>query len=136
MLLDCFISGKKRPAGEPKASTSVVAHEQNNAGVDQGEKALLEIVKAGFETLHKSIVSLSQQDKQTSEEYQLDDLPDDELADPAKVGADRSEYSRLVKNYARADLVGPEIHVDLAKLVDNLLREKHDDAYLKQRAVQ
>ena len=74
---------------------------------------------AGFETLNKSIVSLRQQD--TSEEYQLDDLPDNELADPGEVDADSSEYSRLAKNYARADLVGPEIHVDLAKLVDNLL---------------
>ena len=46
------------------------------------------------------------------------------------------EYSRLAKNYARADLVGPEIHVDLAKLVDNLLSEKQDDASLKQRAEQ
>ena len=36
------------------------------------------------------------------------------------------------KNYARADLVGPEIHVDLAKLVDNLLSKKQDDASLKQ----
>ena len=46
------------------------------------------------------------------------------------------EYSRLAKNYARADLVGPEIRVDLAKLVDNLLSEKQDDASLKQRAEQ
>ena len=71
-----------------------MAREQNNAGVDQGEKALLEIVIAGFETLNKSIVSLRQQDEQTSEEYQLNDLPDDELADPGEVGADSSEYSR------------------------------------------
>ena len=45
---------EKLPAEEPKASTSAVAREQNNAGVDQGEKALLEIVLAGFETLNKS----------------------------------------------------------------------------------
>ena len=38
----------KRPTEEPKASTSAVAREQNNAGVDQGEKALLEIVMAGL----------------------------------------------------------------------------------------
>ena len=44
----------KRPAEEPKASTSAVAREQNNAGVDQGQKTLLEIVMAGFETLNKS----------------------------------------------------------------------------------
>ena len=62
-----------------------MVQEQNNAGVDQGEKALLEIVMAGFETLNKSIVSLGQQDKLTSEEYQLDDLPDDKLADPGLV---------------------------------------------------
>ena len=108
---------EKRPAVERKASTSAVTREQNNAGVDQGEKALLEILMAGFETLNKSIVSLRQQDEPTSEEYQLDDLPDDELADPREVGADSSEYNRLAKNYARADLVGPEIHVDLANLV-------------------
>ena len=107
-----------------------------SAGVDQGEKVLLEIVMAGFETLNKSIVSLSQQDEPTSEEYQLDDLPDYELADPGEVDADSSEYSRLAKNYARVDQVGPEIHVDLAKLVDNLLSEKQDDASLKQRAEQ
>ena len=124
-------SREKRPAEEPKASTSAVAREQNNAGVDQGEKALLEIVMAGFETLNKSIVSLRQQDEPTSEEYQLDDLPDDELVD-----ADSSEYSRLAKNYARANLVGPEIHEDLAKLVDNLMSEKQDDTSLKQRAEQ
>ena len=41
-------------------STSAVAHEQNNAGVDQGEKGLLEIVMDGFETLNISIVSLRQ----------------------------------------------------------------------------
>ena len=104
-------SREKPPAEEPKESTSAVAREQNNAGVDQGEKALLEIVKAGFETLNKSIVSLWQQDELTSEEYQLDDLPDDELADPEEVDAVSSECSRLAKNYARADLVGPEIHV-------------------------
>ena len=46
---------EKRPAEEPRASTSAVAPEQNNAGVDQGEKALLKIVM-GFETLNKSIV--------------------------------------------------------------------------------
>ena len=108
-----------------------MAREQNNAGVDQGDKALLEFVMAGFETLNKSIVSLKQQDDPTSEE-----IPDDELADPGEVDADSSEYSRLAKNYARADLVGPEIHVDLAKLVDNLLSEKQDDASLKQRAEQ
>ena len=39
-----------------------------------------------------------------------------------------------MKNYACADLVGPEIHVDLAKQVDNLLSEKQDNASLKQRA--
>ena len=89
---------------------------------------------AGFETLNKSKVSLRQQDEPTSEEYQLDDLPDDELADPGEVGADSSEYSRLAKNYTRADLVGSEIHVDLTKLVDNLLSEKQDDVSLKQRA--
>ena len=121
---------------DPKASTSAVAREQNNAGVDQVEKELLEIVMAGFETLNKSIVSLRQQDEPTSEEYQLDDLPDDVLADPGEVGADSSEYCRLAKNYARADLVGPEIHVHLAKFVDNLLSEKQDDASLKQRAEQ
>ena len=44
-------SREKRPAEEPKASTSTVAREQNNSGVDQGEKALLEIVMASFETL-------------------------------------------------------------------------------------
>ena len=114
----------QRPAEEPKASTSAVAPEQNNAGVDQGENASLEIVMACFETLKKSIVSLRQQDEPTSEEYQLDDLPDDELADPGEVDADSSEYSRLAKNYARADLFGPEINVDLAKLVDNLLSKK------------
>ena len=43
---------------------------------------------------------------------------------------------RLAKNYARADLVGPAIHVDLAKLVNNLLNKKQDDASLKQRAEQ
>ena len=91
---------------------------------------------AGIESLNKSIVSHRQQDERTSEEYQLDDLPDDELADPGEVDADSSEYSRLVKNYALAVLVGPEIHVDLAKLVDNLLSEKQDDASLKQRAEQ
>ena len=48
---------------------------------------------AGFETLNKPIVNLRQQDERTSEEYQLDDLPDDELADPGKVNADSSEYS-------------------------------------------
>ena len=91
---------------------------------------------AGFETLNKSIVSLRQQDEPTSEEYQLDDFPDYELAYPGEVDADCSEYSRLKKNYARAHLVGPEFHVDLAKLVDNLLSEKQDDASLKQRAEQ
>ena len=91
---------------------------------------------AGFETLNKSMVSLRQQDEPTSEEYQFDDLPDDKLADPGEVDADSSEYSRLEKNYASADLVGPEIQVDLAKLVDNLLSEKQDDASLKQRAEQ
>ena len=95
-------SREKRPANEPKTSTSAAAREQNNAGVDQGEKALLEIVKAGFETLNKSIVRLRQQDEPTSEEYQLDDLPV-ELADPGEVDANSSEYSRLAKNYARAD---------------------------------
>ena len=123
-------SREKRPAEEPKA------REQSNAGVDQGEKALLEIVMAGFETLSKSIVSLRQQDEPTSEKYQLDNLPDNELADLEEVDADSSEYSRLAENYARADLVGPEIHVDLAKLVENLLSEKQDDASLKQRAEQ
>ena len=72
-------------------STSEVARKQNNAGVDQGEKALLEIVMAGFETLNKSIVSLTQQGEPTSEEYQLDHLPDDQLADPGEVDADSSE---------------------------------------------
>ena len=91
---------------------------------------------AGFETLNKSIVSLRQQGEPTSEECQLDDLPDDELADPGEVDADSSEYSRLAKNYASADLVGPEMHVDLAKIVDNLLSKKQDDASLKQRAKQ
>ena len=122
-------SREKRPAAEPKASTSAVDREQNNAGVDQGEKALLKIVMAGFETLNKFIVSL--RNEPTSEEYQLDDIPDDELADPGEVDADSSEYSRLAKNYARADLVCPEIHVDLAKLVDHLLSEKQDYASLK-----
>ena len=42
----------------------------------------------------------------------------------------------MAKNYARADLVGPEIHVDPEKLVDNLLSEKQDDASLKHRAEQ
>ena len=74
---------------------------------------------ACFETLNKSIISLRQQDEQTSEEHQLRDLPDDELADS-------SECNRLAKNYARAELVVPEIHVDLAKLVDSLLSEKKD----------
>ena len=37
-------SHEKRPAEEPKVYTSAVAGEQNNAGVDQEEKALLEIV--------------------------------------------------------------------------------------------
>ena len=46
-------SREKRPAEEPKASTSAVAREQNNAGVDHREKALLEIVMSGFETLNK-----------------------------------------------------------------------------------
>ena len=46
-------SREKRPVEEPKASTSAVAREQDNAGVNQGEKALLEIVMAGFETLNK-----------------------------------------------------------------------------------
>ena len=118
-------SREKQPVEKPKASTSAVAREQNNAGVDHGEKALLEIVLAGFETLNKSKVS--QQNEPTFEEYQLDDLPDDELADPGEVDADSSEYSRFAKNYARADLVGPNIHVDLAKLVDNLLSEKQDN---------
>ena len=46
-----------------------------------------------------SIVSLRPQDKPTSEEYQLDNLPDDELADLGEVDADSSdsEYSRLAK---------------------------------------
>ena len=67
--------------------------------------------------LNKWIVGLRPQDEPTSEEYQLDDLPD-ELADPGEVDADSSECSRLAKNCLRADLVGPEIHVDLAKLVN------------------
>ena len=75
-------SREKRSAEEPKAYTSVVAREQNNVGVDQGEKLLLE-------TLNKSMVSLRQQE--TSEEYQLDDLPDDELADPGEVDTDSSD---------------------------------------------
>ena len=129
-------SREKRPAEEPNASTSAVAREQNNAGVDQGEKALLDIVMAGFETLNKQIVSLRQQDEPTPEEYQLDDLPDDELADPGEVGTDSSEYSWLAKNQARADIVSPEIHVDLAKLVNNLLSEKQDDVSLEQRCEQ
>ena len=91
---------------------------------------------AGFETLNKQIVSLRQQDEPTSEEYQLDDLPDDKLADPGEVDSDSSQYNRLAKNYACAELVGPEIHADLAKLVNNLLSEKQDDASLKQRAEQ
>ena len=33
-------SREKRPGEEPKASTSAVVREQNNAGVNQGEKAL------------------------------------------------------------------------------------------------
>ena len=85
---------EKRPAEEPKTSTSAVAHDQNNTGVDQGEKALLEMVMAGFETLNKSIVSLRRQDEPTSEEYQLNDLPD-ELADPGEVDENSSKYSRL-----------------------------------------
>ena len=115
-----------------------MAHEQSSAGVDQGEKALLEIVMAGFETLNKLIVSLRQQYEQTCEEYQLDTPPppDDELANPGEVGADSSEYSRVAKNYACVDLVSLEIHVDLAKLVDNLLSEKQDAASLKQHAEQ
>ena len=72
-------SREKRPAEEPKTSTSAVARQQNNAGVDQGDKELLEIVMAGFETLNKSIISLRQQNEPTSEEYQLDDLLYDEL---------------------------------------------------------
>ena len=88
---------------------------------------------ACFETLNKQIVTLRQHDEPTSDEYQLDALPDDELADPGEVDVDSSEYSRLAKNYARADLVGPEIHVDLAKLVDNQLSKKQEDASLKQR---
>ena len=127
-------SREKRPAEEPKASTSAMTREQKNEGVDQGEQALLEIVMAGFQTLNKLIVSLRQQDKQTSEEYQLDDLPDDELADLGEVDADSSKNNRLVKNYVCADLVGPEIHVDLAKL--DLLSEKQDEASLKQHAEQ
>ena len=90
-MLSTASSREKRPAEEPKASTSAVAREQNNEGVDQGEKALLEIVMAGFETINKSIVSLRQQD--ASEEYQLDDLPDD----PGEVDADSSDYSRYRK---------------------------------------
>ena len=113
-----------------------MAREQKNAGVDLGEKALLEIVMAGFATLNKSIVTLMQPDEPTSEEYHLDDLPDDELADLGQVGAYSFDHSRLPKIYAAADLVGPEIHMDMAKLVDNLLSEKQDDAYLKQRAEQ
>ena len=112
---------------EHKASASAVGREQNNAGVDQGEISLLEIVMARFETLNKSIVSLRQQDEPTSEEYQFD-----ELTNPGEVDADSSEYSRLAKNYARAGLVGPEIHVDLAKLVVYLLGEKQDYSSFKQ----
>ena len=36
-------SWEKRPAEEPKASTSAVASGQNNAGVDQGENELLKM---------------------------------------------------------------------------------------------
>ena len=57
VLLCGFISGKTTGRRAYKASTSAVAHEQNNAGVDRGEKALLEIVMAGFETLNKSIAA-------------------------------------------------------------------------------
>ena len=103
-------SREKRPAEEPKASTSAVAREQNNAGVDQGDKALLEIVMAGFETLNKSIICLRQQNEPTSEEYKLDDLLDDELADPGEGDADSSEYSRLAKNYARCRVRIMNIH--------------------------
>ena len=74
-----------------------MARERNNTGVDRGETALLQIVLAGFESLNKLIGSLRQQDELTSEEYQLDDLPDDELVDPGEIGADSSEYSMLVK---------------------------------------
>ena len=42
-------SWEKRPAEEPKVSTSAMALGQNNAGVEQGEKALLEIIMDGFE---------------------------------------------------------------------------------------
>ena len=54
-------SREKRPAEEPKASTSAVTREQ--------------------------IVSLRQQGVPTSEEYHLDQLPDEELADPVEVDA-------------------------------------------------
>ena len=72
-----------------------------------------------------------------SEQYQLDDLPDEELADPVEVDYNSSMYSRLTKHYEHADLVGSELHASLAKLVDNLLKqddaktsEKQDDASL------
>ena len=48
---------EKRPAEEPTASTSAMPSDQNNAGVDQGQKSLVEILMAGFETLNKSIES-------------------------------------------------------------------------------
>ena len=62
-----FHLGEKRPEEDPKASTSAVVPEQNNASVHQGEKALLEIIKAGFDFLNKSMVSLRQQDDPKSE---------------------------------------------------------------------
>ena len=82
MLLDGFIAGKK----------------QNNAGVDQGEKALLEIVMAGVETPNKSIVRLRPRDEPTREEL-------------IQGRSMRLEYSRLAKKHARAEIVGPEIPV-------------------------
>ena len=70
---------EKRPAEEPTASTSAMPSDQNNAGVDKGQKSLVEILMAGFGTLNKSIASLRQQDEPT--------------ADPGEVDADSSEYS-------------------------------------------
>ena len=80
MLLDGFIS-EKTSSGRARGSSSAVAREQDNEGVDQVEKAL-----AGFE--NKLIVSLGQNDELTHE-YQLDNLHD-ELANPVDIDADSS----------------------------------------------
>ena len=80
----------------------------DKAGADQGDKTLVEIVMAGFQTLNNSIASLMQHEP---------------TPNAAEVGVDSLEYSKLAKNYASIDLVGQEIHADLAKLVDNLLSE-------------